>query len=88
MLRDRPYVEPKWCERALREPERRDVQPDGRIRHWVFVEEVSPGVVLDLDASGRVVGIEVQHAGDLLDLSRVEFVPFGRLKPGAIGPLT
>ena len=51
-------------------------------------EEVSPGVVLDFDASGRVVGIEVQHAGALLDLSRVEFVPFGRLSPGATGPLT
>jgi uncharacterized protein YuzE len=29
-------------------------------------EEVSPGVVLDYDADGRIVALEVMHAGERL----------------------
>jgi len=35
-------------------------------------EEVAPGVVLDFDADGHLVGIDVDHASKVLDLSRVE----------------
>ncbi|MGH9332832.1 MAG: DUF2283 domain-containing protein [Vicinamibacteria bacterium] len=34
--------------------------------------EVAPDVVIDLDAEGRIVGIEIQHASDLVDLSRLD----------------
>ncbi|MBX6378344.1 MAG: DUF2283 domain-containing protein [Clostridia bacterium] len=34
--------------------------------------EVAPGVVLDLDAEGRVVGIDIDHASRIVDLSRLE----------------
>ncbi len=40
VLRKRPYIQREWCERTLREPVRREMQPDGRIRHWVFVPEL------------------------------------------------
>ena len=40
VLRKRPYIRREWCERALREPLRREVQPDGRVRRWVFVKEL------------------------------------------------
>jgi hypothetical protein len=40
VLRKRPYIQREWCKRALREPVRREVQPDGRIRHWIFVPEI------------------------------------------------
>ena len=40
VLRKRPYIRREWCERALREPVRREEQPDGRVRFWVFVEEL------------------------------------------------
>lgn len=50
VLRKRPYIRREWCEEALRKPLRREVQPDGRIRHWVFVEE--------LDRYLRVVTLE------------------------------
>jgi uncharacterized protein YuzE len=39
-------------------------------------EEVSPGVILDFDESGRVVGIEILNVRQRLpgaDLKRVEF---------------
>jgi len=34
--------------------------------------EVTPGVVLDLDAEGRPVGIDIDHASQVVDLSRLE----------------
>ena len=42
-------------------------------------EEIRPGIVLDLDADGAVVGIDIERASELLDLSRVVTtnLPFG-----------
>ena len=34
--------------------------------------EAAPGVVLDFDAAGRIVGIDIDHASKLIDLSRLE----------------
>jgi hypothetical protein len=30
----RPYISMEWCEATLANPVRREIQPDGRIRHW------------------------------------------------------
>lgn len=35
-------------------------------------EEIRPGIVIDLDESGGVVGIDIDNASQLLDLSRVD----------------
>jgi len=35
-------------------------------------QEVADGVVLDLDADGVMVGIDVEHASERIDLSRVD----------------
>ena len=35
-------------------------------------EEVAPGIVLDFDEHSRVIGIEIEDAGNLVDLSRLE----------------
>ena len=40
VIRKRPYIQREWCERALKQPLRTEVQADGRIRHWVFVEHM------------------------------------------------
>jgi hypothetical protein len=41
VLDKRPYIKLEWCLEALRNPLRREVQPeDGRIRHWVWVSEI------------------------------------------------
>lgn len=34
--------------------------------------EVAPGVVLDLDATGQVVGIDIDRASKIVDLSKLE----------------
>lgn len=41
-------------------------------RPSVESREVAPGVVLDFDAAGALVGIDIDHASDHLELSRVE----------------
>jgi len=35
-------------------------------------DEVAPGVVLDFDAEGHVVGIDIEHASKVVDLSKLE----------------
>ena len=41
VLLKRPYIKPEWCKAALSDPFRREVQEDGRIRHWLFVPELN-----------------------------------------------
>ena len=40
VLSKRPYLKPEWCLRALESPVRREIQPNGRIRYWTYVEEM------------------------------------------------
>ena len=35
-------------------------------------QEVAPGVVLDFDAEGHLVGIDIDHASQVVNLSRLE----------------
>jgi uncharacterized protein YuzE len=35
-------------------------------------EEVAPGVVLDFDEQNHLVGVEIEDAGKVIDLSRLE----------------
>jgi len=34
--------------------------------------EVAPGVVLDFDENNRLVGLDIQHASQVVNLSRLE----------------
>ena len=40
VLRKRPYLRREWCERALEEPILYEIQPDDRIRYWIFIPEL------------------------------------------------
>lgn len=35
-------------------------------------QEISDGVIVDYDTAGQVVGIDIQHASQRLDLSTIE----------------
>lgn len=35
-------------------------------------EEIAPGVVLDFDEKNRLIGVEIEDASKLIDLSRLE----------------
>lgn len=38
----------------------------------VDTREVTPGVVMDLDGEGKLVGIDIDHASNLVNLSQLE----------------
>ena len=40
VLRKRPYIRLEWCERAIRNSVRREVQLNGRVRSWIFIPEL------------------------------------------------
>jgi hypothetical protein len=39
VLRKRPYLRREWCEQAVKQAVRNAVQPDGRVRDWLWVAE-------------------------------------------------
>ncbi len=39
-------------------------------------EEIAPGVVLDFDEHNRLIGVEIEDASKLIDLSRLELKAF------------
>ena len=41
-------------------------------RHGIEAREVAPGLVVDFDAEGKPVGIDIDHAQNLLDLTTLE----------------
>jgi len=45
------------------------------------VREVAPGVVIDFDAEGHIVGIDLDHASQFVDLSRIETESLPLVKP-------
>ena len=40
VLQQRPYIRLEWCERTVVDPEYAEIQPDGRIRHWRYIDEL------------------------------------------------
>ena len=40
ILRKRPYIQRAWREMALSNPVRKEIQPNNRVRYWVFIKEI------------------------------------------------
>ena len=40
VLSKRPYIREEWCLAAIENPIGKEIQDNGRIRHWIFIEEV------------------------------------------------
>jgi len=40
VLVKRPYLQREWCQLAINQPLQREVQENGRIRHWVYISEL------------------------------------------------
>ena len=53
-------------------PETDSLYSDLSERTSVDSLEVAPGVVLDFDAKGHLVGIDIDHASQTVNLSRLE----------------
>lgn len=55
VLARRPYLKQEWIEAALRNPVRTEVQPNGRMRYWVFVDELAKYLRVITEADGETV---------------------------------
>lgn len=55
VLRKRPYLRRVWCERALQEYAKREVEPQGRVRYWYFVPELGKYLRVVTLADGETV---------------------------------
>jgi len=55
---------------------------DLNARPSVDSREIQEGVVIDLDVKGKIVGIDIQHASEILDLATIETesLPAAKLK--------
>jgi len=55
---------------------------DLNARPSVDSREIEDGIVLDFDAAGKIVGIDIQHASQTMDLQTLETesLPAGYLK--------
>ncbi len=40
VLRKRPYLTEEICRRVIENPERKEIQPEGRVRFWAKVEKL------------------------------------------------
>lgn len=58
--------------KLLYDPDTDSLYIDLNDRPGADAQEIADGVVLDLDAAGQPVGIDIQHASRGLDLSTLE----------------
>ena len=40
VLQKRPYIKMEWCISVINTPVHREIQDDGRIRHWAYIVEL------------------------------------------------
>lgn len=55
VLRKRPYIKREWCDAAIRAPQKREPQPDGRVRYWIFVPELGKYLRVVTLADGETI---------------------------------
>ena len=55
VLDQRPYIQRAWCEEAVRTPDATEVQPDGRIRHWLYIPELGKYLRVITLADGKTL---------------------------------
>lgn len=39
-MRKRPYIKEEWCLQVLKNPEKKEIQDNSRIRYWAYIEEL------------------------------------------------
>ena len=52
---DRSFIKEEWIQNAIDKPLRTEIQKDGRIRKWIYVEEVDKYMRIILLADGMTV---------------------------------
>jgi hypothetical protein len=56
VLVKRPYIQREWCEAAVRNPIRKEVQADdGRIRYWIWIDALQRYLRVVTLADGQTI---------------------------------
>jgi hypothetical protein len=55
VLRKRPYLREQWITAVLRDPMRREPQPDGRVRYWGYIPAIGKYLRVVTLADGKTV---------------------------------
>ena len=71
-FRVRPHEERGDAKAAHYYPDTDSLYIDLNAKPSADSREVAEGLVIDLDSAGRVVGIDIQHASQILDLNTLE----------------
>ncbi|MCC6424093.1 MAG: hypothetical protein IT447_11495 [Phycisphaerales bacterium] len=53
--RKRPYLRIEWCQRVLSSPMKTEVEANGRIRHWGWIQELDKWLRVVMLEDGRTV---------------------------------
>jgi hypothetical protein len=51
----RPYLKNEWIEFVIKNPVRKEVQENGRIRYWAFISELGKYLRVVTEADGETV---------------------------------
>ena len=51
----RPYLKTEWIEAVLRNPIRKEIQENGRMRYWAFIEEADKYLRVVVEPDGETV---------------------------------
>jgi len=51
----RPYIKEEWIEQIIRHPIRSEIQSNGRIRCWGFIQEVGKYLRVVTESDGETV---------------------------------
>jgi hypothetical protein len=55
VIRKRPYLKDEWLEKAVKKPLKRETQTDGRIRTWIWIEEMGKYLRVVLLEDGETI---------------------------------
>ena len=51
----RPYLKEAWIEYVLQHPIRQEIQGNGRIRHWAFIDELGKYLRVVTEPDGETI---------------------------------
>jgi hypothetical protein len=55
VLSRRPYLKAEWLEKIINNPVRTEVQSDGRVRYWGYVEEIAKYLRVIIEPDGETI---------------------------------
>ena len=55
MIIKRPYLRTEWIEQVLKKSVKREIQPEGRIRYWAYIDELQKYLRVVTLADGETV---------------------------------